>query len=161
MEDSLFRSISSSSKNSTSTQLRKLIIFLLHCHILFRKLWLYLTKASINKITLYQLAKCLILNQILYLLSMISINKTRHCWTVTMNINVHKHSWICFLIKLCELTLFVTSILVILDQKLCCSNWRTGLGLLTSCLLMTDRNSDSNYEVSGQIWSFHVQLHQD
>ena len=131
MKDRLFRSISPARKHSPSTQLRKLVIFFLHSHIFLRKLWLNLTEPSINKIALNQLAKSLILNQILNLIRMISIDKTGHRWTMTMHVNIHEHSRVSFLVELSELTLLITSVFVVLNQELSGTNRWTGLGLLT------------------------------
>ena len=161
MKNTLLRLISSASKNPPSTQLRKLIILLLNSHIFLRKFWLNFAETSINKIPLNKFTKHLVLNKILCSICMISIQKTWHSRTMSMHVNVHEHSAVGLLVKLCKLALLVVSVFVVLYEELCCSDRRPGLGLCTFCLLKIDRSSGSGCAASGRSGNCRARRHQD
>ena len=75
---------------------------------------------------------------------------------MSMHINVHKHSTVCLLVKLCKLTLLIVSVFVVFYKELCCSNRRPGLGFCTFCLLKIDRSIGSDSATRGQNGNCHV-----
>ena len=80
---------------------------------------------------------------------------------MAMHIDIHKHTTISLLVKLCELALLISSILVVFDQKFGCTYRWTELGSCTFYLLKIDHNICSNYAINGQNGNYHAQLHQD